>query len=282
MKNLNKEVLTEEISRLVVGLNQLTKKQLAIIILAVNKGYDTKPLLQNGLSFEAMYQILAGMDSGVDVSVYSNPRFTPPQMANIRQWLENNVDVRDLVEEGQSSRRLDILASARHMREEPFIQKYNKSEYSDNRLSLLYQGVFQGIDVSLYDNTEKITDELAELILESIKNGIEVERFVNTKYSPYQSRELLLAENEFLDSSVLANPELSALQMRQIRIGLAQDVDAAKYADPSISIADMKKRRLELSPTYRDPKMVIKMIEDSYEYAEMLSKKLNEDKIFVE
>lgn len=275
MKNLTEKQIIEKATELTRNRN-LTKQEIAVIILAIKEGYDTEPLLQKGLNFNSMLEILKGMKSGVNVSLYSNPLHSADKMKSIREWLEKGVDISSIIELNQSIGRLNLLASAIENGDLSFVEKYNKSEYSDSRLIILYEGYKLGFDITKYDDSESVSDEFAHIILHVMKEGIDVNRLVNDKYSIYQSRELLLAVNEGLDTEEMENPALSQMQMRQIRIGLAHNLNVKEYADPSLSVDKMKIKRLELMRDLENESSTRhkELIDSAFVYSDKLIDKL--------
>lgn len=275
MTKLTEKQIIEKAKELTKDRN-LTKQEMAVIILAIKDDFPTEPFLQKGLNFQSMLQILKGMKHNIDFSLYSNPLFPAEKMKTIREWLEKGVDISGVIELNQSIPRLNLLANAIENNEFDFVEKYNKNEYSDNRLDMLYEGYKLNLDISKYDDPNAISDEFAHIILQSMKEGVDVDRLVNDKYSIYQSRELLLAVNEGLDTELMENPAFTQMQMRQIRLGLAHNVDVSEYSDPSLSVDSMKIKRLELmgNNSSKNELRHHQLIDSAFEYSKKLNEKL--------
>lgn len=89
-----------------------------------------------------------------------------------------------------------------------------------------------------FDWTQKQELEAAK------RQGLDVSLMQNPEYLSEQMREIRLGMEKGLDVSLYAKPEFDWFQMEQIRLGLEEKADITQYANPSYSYETMKQIRL--------------------------------------
>ena len=108
-----------------------------------------------------MKQIRKGLESGVDVSVYADPKYNDFQMEQIRLGLENDVDV----------------------------SVYADPKYDEFQMGEIREGLETGVDVSMYADPKYVWRQMEEIRL-GLENGVDVSMYADPKYVWGQMREI--------------------------------------------------------------------------------------------
>lgn len=153
-----------------------------------------------------MAEINEGLDKGLDVSVYANPRYSRKQMAQIRIGLESGVDV-------------TVFANPR---------------YNANVMEQIREGLESGVDVSIYADPKYDADQM-EQIRGGLEEGLDVSVYADPKFNEDQMRWIRYGLEDGLDVSIYADPKFHEYQMMYLYRGLKAGVDMSAYADPTLT-----------------------------------------------
>lgn len=213
------------------------------------------------------HEIEAGLKSGVNVRLYSNPEFLAIQMYQIRRGLEENLPVEcyalpeydwfqmEEIRKGLKSG-VDISKYARpgitfdvmrQIREglENGIDLSMGIGYSAGVLKQLRIASCEGIDIIKYIKQGYEEEQLKEIRI-ALEKEIDIEPYLHISQRGAFIREIVLGLEKELDVSTYANEQLSWQQMREIRLGLENGVDVRIYQNPLYSAQQMHEIRLGL------------------------------------
>ena len=84
---------------------------------------------------DQMFEIREGLEDGLDVSVYADPKYDGHQMSRIRWGLEDGLD----------------------------ISMYADPKYDDNQMAQIRWGLEEGLDVSVYANPKYDSTNMAQI-----------------------------------------------------------------------------------------------------------------------
>lgn len=145
------------------------------------------------------YEIIeAGYNRDLEISTYVNEDLTASQMKEIYLGLLENVDVR----------------------------KYNKPEYSCEKMSIMRMFLKQGYDFSNY--TSHSSKQMVE-IYKGLKSNIDVSLYDSIKFNHHQMRIIRVGLERGIDMTQLLNPEIDPARMVTLRMALEKGMDISKY-----------------------------------------------------
>lgn len=153
-----------------------------------------------------MAEIDEGLDKGLDVSVYANPRYSRKQMAQIRMGLESGVDVA-------------VFANPR---------------YNANVMEQIREGLESGVDVSIYADPKYDADQMEQIRI-GLEEGLDVSVYADPKFNEDQMRWIRYGLGDGLDVSIYADPKFHEYQMMYLYGGLNAGIDMSVYADPTLT-----------------------------------------------
>jgi hypothetical protein len=136
-------------------------------------------------------QIIEGINSGIDISVYANPELDSRQMKVIRKALEGNIPIH------------------------PYVRK----EFDAEHLNVIKKALEHGDDMSLYDNPE-IDASVITSVYQMVRNGIHpgnIRPYITPEYNAEQMEQFRAILALGRDPGRMADPRLSPGQMRLIR-----------------------------------------------------------------
>ena len=128
-----------------------------------------------------MYEIREGLEKGIDVSVYADPKYGVAQMGEIRKGLESGVDV----------------------------SVYADPEYNWWQMNQIREGLESGVDVSWYSDPKYDGEQMFQ-IREGLEKGIDVSVYADPKYSDSQMTKIRKGLESGVDVSVYADPKESS------------------------------------------------------------------------
>ena len=173
---------------------------------------DTNSL---GFNKDQMITILIGLIKGLDISKYTNPKFSWIQMQIIKQELEKRKDVSYLTK--------DTLYDAESLQ--------------------IKLGLDKGLDVSLYVGFE--LDQMREIRL-GLEKNLDISLYAKPEFGWEQMEQIRKGLEKGLNASIYAKPEYNPDKMKEIRTGLEEGIDVAIYTNPKYTFNQMKQIRLEL------------------------------------
>lgn len=126
----------------------------------LKEGYDIRPYKKYKTG--QLYEIKAGLDKGLDVSLYDNIKFRESQMKRIREGLELGLDVTCFANPKYNAGQMAVITSG--LRSGVDISKYLDYNYDAFTMELIQMGLNKGIDISSY-----VTYNLSTAMRRSIK-----------------------------------------------------------------------------------------------------------------
>jgi hypothetical protein len=199
-----------------------------LIILPTAASNRISPSLLTRLNTDQKNEIISGINSGIDVSVYAKPELDHMQMRQVRKALENGFD----------------------------FARYARPEFSPMQMDQIMQGIQSGIDVSMIAHpgfepfqmknirmvleaganrehieqmaplmaTREIDDHIMSQIRRGISNGVNIGLYARPEFSWRQMKEIRMGlQSNAVDTSVYANPELDYKAMEALRLGMQQN-----------------------------------------------------------
>lgn len=177
-----------------------------------------------------IWLIEQGMQNGVDVTVYADPKYDWQQMHVIKRGLEQGLDV----------------------------AVFANPEYTHGQMSMLLRGLQQNFDISVYTDPHFSTEQMQEIV-SGMESGVNVSRYADTKYTWLQMMEIRKGLEGGLDVSAYANPTFTDAQMRTFRnaleVQINQTLDRAFVRFPLLERAlEKAKERFSTNQHSRSPK----------------------------
>lgn len=228
---------------------------------------EKKAYLDNGYSLNQISEIEAGLEAGLDISIYDNKDFFSVQMHQIRLGLEQRLPVEQYakpeydwfqmeeIRKGMEAR-LDVSIYAKpelsyeKMRQlrEGLVQKINLSEYAHlpaGVLKELRKAMLSNVDIMGFIEQGYDTQQL-EAIREALEDGIDVTPYISTEFRGISIREIYRGLKNDLDVSVYAKVDYGWQQMRELRLGMENRIDISKYSSKLYSYRQMYEIRIGL------------------------------------
>ena len=119
-----------------------------------NYGQASKELKEMGFNWKQLEEIQIGLEEGLDVSKYANPKFDFNQMAEIRKGLKQGID----------------------------ISKYADPKFDWFQMEQIYEGLNQDLDISIYANPEFNWEQMRE-IRYGLQLDLDVSKYADPKLS---------------------------------------------------------------------------------------------------
>lgn len=92
---------------------------------------------------------------------------------------------------------------------------YSKLDYDYKQMYEIRTGLIHGIDVSYYTDNELGSSYMSE-IRRALENKLDLSWY-NSNYNVYQLVEIIRAQNEGFDYKILLDPKLQPFEMRELR-----------------------------------------------------------------
>lgn len=156
------------------------------------------------LSFDVLQleQIRRGLESGVDVSLYSDPDMSWVEMEAIRDSLEAGFDMKYYLGQG----------------------------YDWTQCNEIRAGMQAKLDVSKYTDVHFLASQMMEIRL-GLENGIDVSGYATPDFDWFQMKEIRLGLQKGIDVTKYAKQQYKHATMRAIRLGLQDNLDLTPYAE---------------------------------------------------
>ncbi len=228
---------------------------------------DNLSKLYNNLNEDQLLEIQAGLEKGLNVSVYNRPEYMAIQMRQVRLGLEDGLDVSVYNRPEYDWFQMEEIRIG--MKEGLEYERYAKPEIDYKRMRQIRRGLQEGIDLTMFVKLNAgILEQLRKAIMakinivEYIRDGYLVEQLIEIRHAlqkkidikPYISkehrgasiREIYLGLEAGLPVTQYADLEYSWRQMREIRLGMEARVDISKYSNSLFSWQQMREIRLGL------------------------------------
>lgn len=180
---------------------------------ASKPGVDPRNLVR--MTPEQKKQIIDGINSGLDVSVYAKPEYDSLKMTQIRRAMENGVDIMPWVNAG-----------------------YNSLDLEKIRV-----GLEAGLDVEVYAPKSGRIKGMHSLemgkIITMMKKGIDPSPYLNRGFEYEQLAQIIIGLERGIDISAYADPQYSGDQMAIIREAIMSGVDPERILDKNFSAGQM-------------------------------------------
>ncbi len=169
---------------------------------------------------QQMQEIQEELESGLDVSIYANPKFNDMQMYEIREGLKSGLDVTIYADPGFEWLQMDMIREG--MESGLDVTIYAKSEFTWRQMDEIERGLKSGLDVTVYADPKFSVEQMSE-----IREGMESSLKEN-----YDKQKLTtdMAELGFVPVQDDVFPkEIEYYQERESRLFVDMDGTLAKY-----------------------------------------------------
>ena len=184
-------------------------------------------------------EIRIGLEKGIDISKYADPKYDAFQMRQIRFGLQDNLDI---------SKYADPKYEWEQMRYLRMVLKrgIDTSQFDFKQIEQIALGIINNLDISKYADPKYDVVEM-EWIRFGLENGVDISKYANSRQFDFkQIEQIIQGLKDNLDISKYADPKYDWLQMEQIRFGLEDNLDISKYADPKYNWVEMGRIRHKL------------------------------------
>lgn len=130
---------------------------------------DKVKMLEEMYTKEQLKELQLGKEHGVNIKVYSNPRFTPEQMRILREALEEGLPAKIIANPDYDSLAMRYLRA--DMRNGIDVRNYASPVFDAYQLHQLSLGYTAGVDITKYANPALSAMEMAD-IREHLESGI--------------------------------------------------------------------------------------------------------------
>ncbi len=212
-------------------------------------------------------EVQAGLEQGVDVSLYAKPEYLAIQMRQLRLGLEAGLDISEFSNPEYDWFQMEEIRLG--MQAGIDYKLYAKPTVDYQRMRQIRKGLEDGIDLSSFIKLQAgILEELREALLakvsivEYIKEGYDVEQltqirkalvqgidlrpYITTEFRGVSIREIRRGLEEGLSVTVYASLDYNWRQMREIRKGMETRVDISQYSNYLFTWKQMREIRLGL------------------------------------
>ena len=220
---------------------EFTELQLEEIGKGLDAGLDVDKYADPRLLAIQMQEIRIGLEENLPIEKYANVQFDWYQMKEIRKGLENGLDVDKYAD---VSIPFDAMRQIRKGLEDG-IDLQSVRNLQAGVLRQLRKAIADGIDISKYIKEGYDKEQLQEIRL-ALKNHVNIEPYLSITHRGISLREIRLGLENQVDVSLYANEEMNWQQMREIRLGLEMGLDVKQYISPFYSWEQMREVRLGL------------------------------------
>lgn len=210
-------------------------------------------------------EIDAGIQEGLDVSVYAKPEFLGIQMHQIRLGLEEGLPVERYAKSDFDWFQMEEIRLG--LKEHLDIDKYADQQIPFEVMRQIRKGLEDGfdlsplkkmpagilrevryakeahVDISPYVRQGYVEEQL-KYIRHALERGLDIDPYINVTQRGLTIREIELGMEKKLDISLYAGEDLNWQQMREIRLGLEERLDVSFYKNSLYSWQQMKEIRL--------------------------------------
>lgn len=158
--------------------------------------------------------IIAGIEAGVDATIYLDKNFSYEKMEIILEALKHNIDV------------------------QKYLELYPTNNDIDD-LKLIFDSIVEGIDPAKFESPEFDYEQKVQ-IKQGLKSKLDVDVYANPKYNADQMCSLYKALRSGVNTEILANENYSFEKMEIIRYCLEKGYDIEKYISPDYSLEQLE------------------------------------------
>ena len=222
--------------------SNFTEDQLAEIQAGIEDGVDVSLYAREELLAIQMRQIRLGLLSGVQVSRYNDASLDWFQMEEIRIGLENHIDVDKYAKASIPYMKMRQIRKGLMVGIDLTSQLDRKPEI----LRQIRKAAVARVDISKYVKEGYNASQLAE-IRKGLEKGLNIGEYLVIEFRGSSIEEICRGLESGVDVSIYADEDYSWRQMREIRIGLESQLDVGKYINPFFEWRQMRQIRLGLS-----------------------------------
>lgn len=222
--------------------SNFTEDQLAEIQAGIEDGVDVSLYAREELLAIQMRQIRLGLLSGVQVSRYNDASLDWFQMEEIRIGLENHIDVDKYAKASIPYMKMRQIRKGLMVGIDLTSQLDRKPEI----LRQIRKAAVARVDISKYVKEGYNASQLAE-IRKGLEKGLNIGEYLVIEFRGSSIEEICRGLESGVDVSIYADEDYSWRQMREIRIGLESQLDVGKYINPFFEWRQMREIRLGLS-----------------------------------
>ncbi len=191
------------------------------------------------LSEDQRIEVQAGIDKGLNVSLYANPEYMAIQMRQLRMGLEEGLDVSVYSNLEYDWFQMEEIRLG--MKAGILYENYAKPDIDYRRMRQLRKGLQEGIDLSIF---VKLDAGVLEQLRKAIRGKVSIVEFIKEGYVVEQLREIRKALEHKVDIRPYINKEYRGASIQEIRLGLEAGVAVDVYADTEYSWQQMRELRL--------------------------------------
>lgn len=170
--------------------------------LCQNAGGDIEVYRRLHFDVFQLEQIRLGLEQGISVDSYLDPKLNWLEMESIRKALEVHVD----------------------------LNKYKSMGFDWLQCSEILEGLKNNVDISYYLDVNYLSEQMRE-IRKGLERGVDVSIYAKQDFDWMQMRELRRGLEEKVSVGKYADPKFNYLTMRAIRKSLAENIDLVPYAE---------------------------------------------------
>ncbi|MBO5071679.1 MAG: DUF1738 domain-containing protein [Eubacterium sp.] len=241
-KGLEKEQTTTA-ERKMIEMDKFNEMQQNQIQLGLEKGLDVSVYADPKFNGDQMSAIRNGLELEVDVSKYADPKYDFEQMMQIHFGLEFGVDVSVYAEPKFNADQMREIRWG--LQKELDVSAYADPKFSHEQMSEIRWGLQEGLDARIYADPRFDLEQIKE-IQKGLEQGLDVSKYADPKYDFEQMMQIHFGLEDGADVSVYADPNYNPDQMSAIRWGLHDGLDVSKYADPKFTVKQMEQIRYGL------------------------------------
>ncbi len=217
----------------------LLKQQQHEIELGRKSGIDTTIYADPRFDWLQMRELRVGLEKKLDVAVYADYTIGYAVMKQIRKGLEIGINLKKYYEQGYPYLVLREIRKAWECSVD--ISEYVKSGFDYMQLEEIKDALIDNIDMKEYLERGFSGSQLSEIRL-GLNEQLDVSIYAYGEYNWMQMREIRLGLKSKVDVDWYLNEFFSSRQMRQIRKGLEEGLDVSSYAQLQYSESDMISR----------------------------------------
>ena len=166
------------------------------LLLIKKRGGDSEKYGSMKFNIYQLAEIRKGLDSGVDVNEYADPKRPWNEMEEIRLELQSGIDM----------------------------SAYRKAGFDIMQLAEIREGLMAGLDVSEYARMDFFADQMRQIRL-GLAEDIPVIFYQNPAYNWLQMQEIRLGLSNGTDISKFADVDIPYMKMRVVRESLDDGLD---------------------------------------------------------
>lgn len=135
-------------------------------------------------------EMRAGLEEGLDISVFAKPEYSFDQMREIRLGMSSGVNfLLYCVPEMHYSKMKAIREGLMHGVSSVEVKRYLNSTYNGPQLAQIFNGLIAGYNVKVYDNPSFTAQQMLEIYL-GLKFRVDVSCYANPKIPPKQMKSI--------------------------------------------------------------------------------------------